>query len=87
MKFRKIAVSLLLCSAGSYCCNDKTKAYIWGNGIYQAVPGQGLSFNNFVPKLLDNDKNLHKLFFGEVFEAGITGNGDAYIWDAHKLSS
>lgn len=34
-----------------------------------------------------NDKNLTKLFFGEIFEGGIASNGDAYIWDAHKLSS
>ncbi|CAD8075061.1 unnamed protein product [Paramecium primaurelia] len=91
MKLRKLGLSILLCSAGSYSlyCNEKTKSYIWGNGVYQALPGQGLSFNNFIPKqLVDfDDKNLQKLFLSEQFESGITGNGDGYIWTAHKLSS
>lgn len=36
MKLRKLGLSILLCSAGSYSlyCNEKTKSYIWGNGVY-----------------------------------------------------
>lgn len=73
----------------SIYANESTKAYVWGNGFYQAIPGQGLSFQNFSPKLLSDftDSKLKKMFLCEYFEAGISSKGDGYIWDAHKLSS
>ena len=31
-----------------------SKTYIWGNGIYQAKPGDYIQFKNFAPKIIKN---------------------------------
>lgn len=49
-----------------------------------------MSFSNFTPKLLTDFKGktgLEKLFLNEWLEAGITKDGEVYVWDAHRLSS
>jgi len=73
-------------------CNNQTKTYIWGNGVYQARPDAMMRFRNYEPKLIKTflgkeNINLKDITFGENHEGGIDIYGNAYIWKKHKLDS
>lgn len=69
---------------------DPSKTYIWGNGLYQARPGAGLSFKNYFPKLIEtftgkDNLNLEYWSANRYFEVGLDSNGCVYMWPKKKL--
>ncbi|EGR26934.1 phosphatidylinositol 3- and 4-kinase family protein, putative [Ichthyophthirius multifiliis] len=72
---------------------QKTKTFIWGNGIYQPRPEATLQFKNFEPKLIEdfqgqkNGINLQEIIFTEKNEFGIDINGQIYVWPTQKLDA
>lgn len=71
---------------------ERTKTFIWGNGLYQITTGLVANYINFEPKYIKNFNGeispfMKKIQFGKGFTAAIDVNGDVHVWKQEPLHS